>query len=691
MNAIVGDNGVITNAVDAKQKQGMAVLEEWLQEKYVEYYDDSNDYINKVEMLVNHIPDLLLTNSESRKYIIYEGKIHYILNKESLPKEIKDGLIGGDTKETADYSKLIDVYGITQDLKVYYVDTLRETQYGNMNVEDVNPDLYMPKLNSDNKLNGLIKETLSKKGVIVDETKGITIDNASKINELTIDGNEIKGVTSLDTLSELLNLQELTLKNLELENLKGIESLGLLNYLYFDNCKIKDYSQMASVLKLKYLYFYFPNTMNEADSNIQITNFGEGLKNATRIKEFQYLYILGENDKIFASAIDKGWDDVGKGFFKYLDPSLSNLTDISGLEKLPSNMKTSVIELYLNNHKVTSVDSLSDFTGLNNLIIPCNPELHSLAGIENKKNLLYIAGQQPIINTNSEGKEIPRKDVGFKNLNGLKGCNRLKYLILYNNTNLEDISGIKDSIGDKSKNEPVTGLIRLCASNCNILSTSGLEGNGTGLDDLTYLDLKDNVNLVEVSQINLCDGLCELYLAGCVSMDNTQAVNLEGIIKKCNPKYSIPQKYSLGFSSVTSLDISGSDFKDSDLEDLKGKTNITRLRLQNCTNLSSSKINEVLYTMTNLQYLSLAGVTELNNINFVSSMKLVELDIGEANVTDLSPLNGESSKNLKTLRLKSTVVDNYTDLLTNLCNNAGECMKYEKNEETRKIFSSSCC
>ena len=244
MNAIVGDNGVITNAVDAKQKQGMAVLEEWLQEKYVEYYDDSNDYINKVEMLVNHIPDLLLTNSESRKYIIYEGKIHYILNKESLPKEIKDGLIGGDTKETADYSKLIDVYGITQDLKVYYVDTLRETQYGNMNVEDVNPDLYMPKLNSDNKLNGLIKETLSKKGVIVDETKGITIDNASKINELTIDGNEIKGVTSLDTLSELLNLQELTLKNLELENLKGIESLGLLNYLYFDNCKIKDYSQM---------------------------------------------------------------------------------------------------------------------------------------------------------------------------------------------------------------------------------------------------------------------------------------------------------------------------------------------------------------------------------------------------------------------------------------------------------------
>ena len=39
LNAIIGDNGVITNAMSAKQKSGIAILEEFLQEKYVENFD----------------------------------------------------------------------------------------------------------------------------------------------------------------------------------------------------------------------------------------------------------------------------------------------------------------------------------------------------------------------------------------------------------------------------------------------------------------------------------------------------------------------------------------------------------------------------------------------------------------------------------------------------------------------------
>ena len=40
LNAIVGDNGIITNAQTANMKNGMAALEEFLQEKYVENYDN---------------------------------------------------------------------------------------------------------------------------------------------------------------------------------------------------------------------------------------------------------------------------------------------------------------------------------------------------------------------------------------------------------------------------------------------------------------------------------------------------------------------------------------------------------------------------------------------------------------------------------------------------------------------------
>ena len=276
----------------------MAALEEWLQEQYVEYFEDTDQYINKIELLSNRLTDLLLTNSTSRKYIIYEGKTHYLLNKKSLPQEIQDGLVGGDSDKSEDFSKLIDVYGITTDLKVYYVNTLNGTQYGNMDVEDVNPDLYMPKVNNDSVINEVVREALKEAGIEIDETKGITIDNVSKISKLTIDGEKSK-VTNIEALSELINLQELTLKNLSLENLTGIETLGMLNYIYFDNCKINDYSKMANVLKLTYLYFYFPPTMTEVDANAQITNLGNGMENATRITGLKHLYILGNNTDIF--------------------------------------------------------------------------------------------------------------------------------------------------------------------------------------------------------------------------------------------------------------------------------------------------------------------------------------------------------------------------------------------------------
>ena len=675
LNAIVGDNGIITNAMSAKQKQGMAALEEYLQQKYVEYFEDTDQYVNKVELLSNKLTDLLLTNSTSRKYIIYEGKTHYLLNKKSLPQEIQDGLIGGDSDKTEDFSKLIDVYGITTDLKVYYVNTLDGTQYGNMNVEDVNPDLYMPKVNSDSAMNEVIREALKEAGVEIDETKGITIDNVSKISKLTIDGTKNK-VTNIEALSELLNLQELTLKNLTLDNLTGIETLGMLNYIYFDNCKINDYSKMASVLKLKYLYFYFPTTMTEIEANAQITNLGNGMANATRIDGLQYLYIMGDYSNIIYSTTNYGWNQNPGGLFTYSYSALSNLTDISSLKKLPNNIKNSVIELYLNNHKITDISCLSGFSGLQNVIMPCNPELHSLVGLENKENLLYLAAQQPDLK-DATGKT--RSDMGYSNLEGLKGCSKLLYLVLFNNTNLQNISGIKDS----------SSLNILYANNCDLYTTDGLEGeDGNGLDSLAYLNLENNINLKGVKNISNCDRIVQLYLAGNINMIEAEVLALENVIQKCGSKYSIPQKYSLKFSNITSQEISGNDFTDEMFEDFKGATNLKRLILKDCTSLSNEKLIEVLSTLKNIQYLSLEGTSKLTSIEFVDNMDLRALDISGTAVSDLTPLDDNSSLNLKSLRLSSTTINNYQVLLKNLCNATVAKNNIDNNLWTNRVFIS---
>ena len=46
--------------MEAKQKQGMAALEEYLQEKYVEYYEESEKYSTKIDLLVAKVPNLFL-------------------------------------------------------------------------------------------------------------------------------------------------------------------------------------------------------------------------------------------------------------------------------------------------------------------------------------------------------------------------------------------------------------------------------------------------------------------------------------------------------------------------------------------------------------------------------------------------------------------------------------------------------
>ena len=69
-------------------KTGIAALEEWLQEQYIEYYEDSEKYNSKVDLLIAKVPNLFFKNG-SKNYFVYDGKVYYLLNKSKLPEEIK--------------------------------------------------------------------------------------------------------------------------------------------------------------------------------------------------------------------------------------------------------------------------------------------------------------------------------------------------------------------------------------------------------------------------------------------------------------------------------------------------------------------------------------------------------------------------------------------------------------------------
>ena len=241
LNAIVGDNGIITNAMSAKQKQGMAALEEFLQEKYLSVYDkdENNSNMTKVEVLQKYYKTYFYMPKDygigNLSYVINgDGKALYILKKSGLPKEIQEVMVGGsdEGKTYTDFQELNDVYGVTTDLKVYYSGGKGSEIYALTDVELDNDNLERKVFDSSSQ-NGYYG-TLS--NYDVDGNGELSVDELKSVKNLVIDENS--NISSLSELFNLVTLEKLTISNKNLSNLEGIENCPNLYYVYFKNTTI---------------------------------------------------------------------------------------------------------------------------------------------------------------------------------------------------------------------------------------------------------------------------------------------------------------------------------------------------------------------------------------------------------------------------------------------------------------------
>ena len=93
--------------MSAKQKNGIAALEEFLQEKYVEKFEDFEEDDNRIANFVNAYPEYFYVPKNEGfgvlDYIEYEGKAFYLIEKKNLPEEIREQLVGGDAGERKIY------------------------------------------------------------------------------------------------------------------------------------------------------------------------------------------------------------------------------------------------------------------------------------------------------------------------------------------------------------------------------------------------------------------------------------------------------------------------------------------------------------------------------------------------------------------------------------------------------------
>ena len=675
-----GDNGIITQAQNATYMQGIAALEEYLQTEYVKYYDEADEYTNKIELLSSKMPNLCLKDG-TKNYITYNGgdgpKQYYLVNKQSLPDDVKNQLRGGDTTEYSKYIYLIDVYGITEDLRVYYCENGTDTILGTPSDIIVDPNTVLNKIKNNTALNQVLTDILTERGVTIGED-GITVANVSALQEFTIDGTEYPSLTSLSGISEISSLKRLTLKNLNLTSIEGIEACTLLNYLQLENVQIENYIPLGRTFNLQYLYLYNP------PSNEEINKLGAGLANSN-LSKLEYFGIYGYKPELYTTS-GENIRRTGTNAAK------SNINDISGISQISQETKNAVKYMYLNNNKISNINALSGFNNLYLVYLMCNSNLTSLEGVENHTNLKNIYAQA----------------CNLSSITGLSGCTALQEVTVQSSSNLSSLSGL----------ESATNLNVLYAYECNLTDILALNGKTAMTDCRMY----GNENLENVSILQTCTALDILYLESNENMRVDDVILIEPILFGCTT-YTIPSKYLKYFSTVTSYNYTNSGLTDysEEILALKDRTNVTYLRLYGNTNLGKSRIGKlikegnlkydeldkivenlsltesensiiqtwkgysesqiknmtdteiasiessendiylryVLSTMTGLQYLSVGQINSLTSIDFVNKVtKLIQLDLRNTsnNLTDLSILE-TNALSLKTLAITNSAIN----------------------------------
>ena len=518
LNAVIGDNGIITHAQNATYMQSVAVLEEYLNNYYVEHYEEMKDEESKVQKLTTMEPSWFYIPANEGigglRYIVdAEGHALYLIKKSGLPEDIKNQIRGGEAGEGTytDYVNLNDVYGVTSDLQVYYCSEGTDTIMG-ITTDELNSDNPLREVfNSTN--NSALYNLLSDYDVADSEGNKdgiLTAEELKSVKQLTI--NSSSNVTDFSTFYNLVSLKELTIDGVNLNNLSGIENCPQLNYVYFKSSTIADYSSLANVKKLKYLYVY-----NIDDS--ELAKLCTGIQSA-EFSSLEYLAVSGNSSYISNIYITN---------YTYINSTKSpkTITDLTPLSTLTDTTKKAVKYLSIQcNNIVGDLSAISGYTNL--ILLRCEyNNLTSLAGMENMNELVYLCGVGNKLGTLDSGAG-ENVETGTA-IASLANKTKLQQVNLESNTNLTNVSYFENDTAIRylylsgcSTNMSVQGISEIiiaCGSNYS-LPVKFLTGT---VYDVAEYYTPSNVTYEELYS-DLYENLyiTHLNLEGCKKLTNEQ-------------------------------------------------------------------------------------------------------------------------------------------------------------------------
>ena len=608
LNATIGDNGIIIQAQNATYMQSIAVLEEWLNQRYMELYINSEEkYSTRIEYLLHdENSDIFYQAPTGYRYMWNsDGKQRYFMDKTKLPEELKKAIKGSENREYKDYLNLNDVYGITSDLKVYYKTSntiLGEEEDLRVNFDKIEFD----------------KNTTI--GKLFGGEDGASIKDLVRQDKITLDGSSITPEEAKEVISKsayLVGATKLELINLNLDDLNGIENMPQLVELYIKNTNIADYNKIGFLKNLQLL-------------NVQNTNDTEIKKMCIAMSNTDYNYLA-------------------KMYITGSKTSNRIFSNMNLLEKLTTTTKESIKELYLNDNDLRENVDISSFKNLEKLNIQANRYLVNLYGLENLKKLNSIYGLNCYNLTNIAmlGKEnsLAYLDISYSKLENLNFLNNADNIITLrvNGLKLKDIN----SLENKHKLRDV-----YLTDNKDLKVVDALKND----ENIKYLYLAGCDNLIAESLLGIKGIInnCTDY-----SLPNGYALMFTDspILTFKNEKIKLSSFKTLKNNNIVeSLSLKGIIWIDNN-----GKTIDTNISTQVAE--INSVISEVIGTMTEIKHLQIKDLSYINNIDFVKNLsKLKELDLRGTSVTDISVLDNNC------LELATLILDNSSIDLTTIQN-----------------------
>jgi len=272
-------------------------------------------------------------------------------------------------------------------------------------------------------------------------------------NELKLDGREIKDITKVQGLGELINLRKLWLNKNDITEIKGLEKLPNLQELYMRLNKLKSLKGLETLTNLQVLDLR-DNQITEIKGLETLTNLQLLRLSKNQISEIKGLENLRNLRALFLSENKikeiKGLDSLIN--LRELWMNKNQITEIKELDQL-----TKLEELYIRENKIQEIKGLTHLTKLQKLFLDRN-EITEIKGLENLKSLqkLELTGNpirgsekaylnkkiseilQLCLNKSKRG-EIKRKQLKQKELYMKYYEPLLKYIVDHENLTLESL------------------------------------------------------------------------------------------------------------------------------------------------------------------------------------------------------------------------------------------------------------